>query len=112
MEDKSMRKMALCFLLLLCPAIAFGQQPQWTTVASVVLFNQSQGIPRTTIFTPTEVGLYHLNFYFSTMGGGNKNQEGTFYENVYGADISGTPLGGSWDPTRLVVEDIIARLTR
>ena len=64
-----MRKAAICFLLISCATIAFGQQqPQWTTVASVVLFNQTQGISEAPLLTPTEPGIYRLNFYFSGRG--------------------------------------------
>jgi hypothetical protein len=88
-----MRKVTICFLLMLCSVLAFGQQ-RWAIVGSVALFNQSQGILRTTIFTPTELGIYRLNFYFSVLGG-NEKEYGNFYEDVYITDISGQ----EWDPS-------------
>ena len=92
-----MRKTTACFLIMLCSAIAFGQQqPQWTVVQSVVLFSQSQAIPQTTLLTPTEPGLYRLTVYFS--GGGGASPQGAFDLVVVGTDISGVPsrteLGG------------------
>jgi hypothetical protein len=84
-----MRKVTVCFLLLLCSVLAVGQQqPQWTTVASVVLFNQEQSIPyNTPIFTPTETGIYRLNLYFS--GGGTIPGPDRFYLYMQGYDITG-----------------------
>jgi hypothetical protein len=91
MEEKIMRKATICFLLLLCSVIAFGQQPQWTTVASVVLFSQNQNVPKTTIFTPTEPGVYRLNVYFSG-GTHGAATNGAFEASVSGFDITGRPL--------------------
>ena len=84
-----MCKATICFLMLLCSAIALGQQPQWTVVQNVVLSNQNEDIAKTTIFTPTEPGLYRLTLYFSTSGNGTT---GWFLETLFGTDISGQDL--------------------
>lgn len=91
MVEKNMRKATLCFLLMLCSVIAFGQQPQWTTVASVALFSQNQNVPKTTIFTPTEPSVYRLNVYFSG-GTHGAATNGAFEVSVSGFDITGLPL--------------------
>jgi hypothetical protein len=96
MEVKFMRKVALSFLLL-CSAIALGQEPQWTVVKHVVLFNQNQPIPQTTLLTPTEANIYRLTLYFS--GGGTRvSPYEAFLLNVSGTDISGQ----SWSPTLIL----------
>lgn len=61
-----MRKPTICLLLLLCSLAAFGQsQPQWRVVQSIILPNQTAPITQTTLFTPTEAGLYRLTVYIS-----------------------------------------------
>ena len=93
-----MRNATIYSLLLFCSGLAFGQQPQWTTVASVVLFNQSQAdrYKKTTLLTPTEPGIYRLNVYFSGGGGtNNPNGEWGFYTELNGFDITGQPLNFS-----------------
>jgi hypothetical protein len=93
MEGKTMRKAAICFLLLLCSAIAFGQQqPQWTVVQSEVLSNQNQPIAQT-LLTPTEASIYRLTIYFSVVSG--PSPQGAFELTVVGKDISGLPLTGT-----------------
>src|ERR1035438_2679197 len=94
MEAKTMRKATLCFLLLLFSALAFGQEPQWTVVQRVVLFDQSRAIPTTAIFTPTEPGLYRFTLYLSATGG--RNGSGSFIETISGTDISGARLASSY----------------
>jgi hypothetical protein len=88
MEVKVMRQAILSFLLL-CSAIAFGQEPQWTVVQHVVLLNQNQNIPLTTLFTPTEPAVYRLTIYFS--GVGTKGR-GAFAYFLNGVDISGQTI--------------------
>jgi hypothetical protein len=88
-----MRRATLCLLLILCSVIVFAQQPQWRTVASVALFNQTQAIPSTTLLTPSEPGIYRLNIYFS--GGGGTAKFGTFTERLAATDITGYKLGDS-----------------
>ena len=80
-----MKKVAIC-LLLLCATVAVAQQ--WQSVANVVVFQQNQAIPQTTLLTPTTPGLYRVTVYFSTnaMGG---NSPGYFNESVTMQDISG-----------------------
>ena len=89
-----MYKATIYFLLFLCSVFSFGQQPQWTTVASVVMFNQDHADRRrVTLLTPTEPGIYRLNAYFSG-GGGTNNSRGqwSFYNELNGFDITGQPL--------------------
>jgi hypothetical protein len=59
-----MRKaMLIGLLMMVCSLAAFGQsQPQWVVVYSAVLFGQTEAIPQTTAFTPTETnGVYRLS---------------------------------------------------
>jgi hypothetical protein len=90
-----MRSATICFLLLLCSVLAFGQQPQWAVVANVVLFSQVQAIPQTTIFTPTEPGIYRLTLYFSGGGGREGYREEVFEADLNGVDISGEAISYS-----------------
>jgi hypothetical protein len=86
-----MRKATIYFLLVLCSATAFGQQqPQWKVVASVVLFNSDQTIPYgTTLYTPTEPGIYRVSVYLSTTGSSNRQSRDSYVLEVLGYDISG-----------------------
>lgn len=87
-----LRNATTCFLLLLCSAMAFGQdQPQWKVVASVVLFNQRQALPPTTILTPIGEGIYRLTLYFSGGGAGS----GSLTEIIGGFDITGAQIASS-----------------
>jgi hypothetical protein len=81
-----MRKLAVC-VLLLWAAMAYGQQ--WTSVASVSLLQQSQPIPLTTIYTPSEPGSYRLSFYFSGGGGTPTTPPGFFDATLTATDITG-----------------------
>jgi len=89
-----MRKAIPFVFLLLFPVIAFGQQqPQWTVVASVAIFNQDHADRHTvTLLTPTEPGIYRLNVYFSGGGGVHNPKGGGFYTELRGFDITGQPL--------------------
>ncbi len=84
-----MRKATLCFLLLLCSVIAFGQEPQWIVVKHVFLTQQNSLIPFTELVTPTEPGAYRITVYFS---GGDKTGTGSFELSVHGFDITGQLL--------------------
>ncbi len=87
-----MRNATICFLLLLCSVLAFGQEPQWTVVKHVVLLNQTQSVRFENLLTPTEPALYRLSFYFSGNGNG-AGQSGYYSVSLNGTDISGMPLG-------------------
>jgi hypothetical protein len=57
-----MRKAAICLLLLMCSLAAHGQkQPQWRVIQSVVLKDQTEPIPPTTLFTPQAEGVYRMS---------------------------------------------------
>jgi hypothetical protein len=61
-----MRKVMLCGLVLLCSCVSFSQTvPQWKVVKAVFLRNRTAAIQETTLFTPTENGLYRLSGYMS-----------------------------------------------
>ena len=83
-------------MMVLCSVLAFGQgEPLWTVVKHVLLFNQNQAIPLTTLLTPTEPGIYRLNLYFQ--GGGGTSKFGNFIERLFATDITGYSLNGSGD---------------
>ena len=79
-----MRKLIFVSLLLLT-SLAFGQT--WQPVASVVLLQQTQPIPLTTLYTPTGPGIYRVEYYFSAGGGAAAG--GGFSSAVTVSDISG-----------------------
>jgi len=85
-----MKKIA-CLILLLS-AIAFAQEPQWTVVSNVVVYNQTQGVGQTTLFTPSETGLYRVSFYMSAPPYAGPLVGGViaFYD---GTDVSGVIIG-------------------
>jgi hypothetical protein len=88
-----MRTAMICFVVMLCTVVAFGQgQPQWTVIQHVNLSQQSQPIPLTTLLTPTEPGIYRLTVYFS---GGTGTGVGYWTEFLTGTDITGAPLGAN-----------------
>jgi hypothetical protein len=91
------RKVTIWFVMMLCSALAFGQEPQWMVVRHVVLFNQTEAIPPTTLLTPTEPGEYRLSLYFSGVGTTpGANQEGI-------ADITGIDIAGAFLQTYVVI---------
>jgi hypothetical protein len=93
-----MRKATICFLMLLWSANAFAQEPQWTVVKHVVLFNQNQPILQTTLLTPTEANIYRLTVYLA--GGGSRvSPDEAFLVDVRATDISGQP----WDGVGLIL---------
>jgi hypothetical protein len=55
------RKMTVCLLVFLCSLAAHGQPLQWSVVKSIVLLNQTASIPQTTLFTPTQAGVFRLS---------------------------------------------------
>ncbi len=62
----------LCIAVLLLPTFGLAQAPKATTpfsspliVAKAKLVNQTAAIPATTIFTPTQSGLYRLSLYMT-----------------------------------------------
>ncbi len=62
-----MRKVAIC-LILLWASLASAQL-QWQTLPeSVSVFQQNQAVKQTTLFTPSQPGIYRVTFYFSDMG--------------------------------------------
>ena len=90
-----MRKVTICFLLMLCSVWALGQQPQWIVVQNVVLFNQTTPIPLTTLLTPTEPGEYRLNAYFSGLGSGSDRNSNSGELDIVGTDLTGAPMSNS-----------------
>jgi hypothetical protein len=100
-----MRKMTLALLAVVCvwAATSWQSQPRWRTVQSIVLTHQTQPIPQTTIFTPTERGLYRLNTY---MTAGGRNIQASWQMNFDWNDIDGSPFSygiSSYDsPSELV----------
>src|ERR1035438_8751461 len=85
-----MSNATICFLLMLCSVVAFGQQPQWTVVQQVVLFHQNQAIPKTTLLTPNGQGIYRLNLYLS--GGSFGEGNGQIAYSLNGFDITGAQI--------------------
>ena len=85
-----MRKATICFLMLLCSVLAFGQdEPQWKVVKHVIFTQQTQRIGGT-LLIPTEPGLYRLNLYFSESGGGGPD---SYYEaQLHATDVTGTSV--------------------
>lgn len=86
-----MREATICFVMMLCSVVAFGQQqPQWKVVQSVALFNQTNPIPPTTLLTPTEPGAYRVSLYFSGV------PKTAAYSNpvvqILGSDITGASI--------------------
>ena len=94
-----MRKATLCFLLLLCSAAAFGQEPQWTVVKHVSLMHQDLNILLTTILIPTEPGLYRISFYLSGGVTDDARIDAVWTATLAGSDVTSAPLG----PLRLQV---------
>ena len=89
-----MRKATICFLLVLCSVIAFGQEePQWKVIKHLVLLNQNQFVRSENLLTPTEPALYRLSFYFS----GNGKGTGLYVGSLNGTDISGMPVNTGSD---------------
>lgn len=91
-----MRNAILCFLLMLCSVLAFGQEPQWTVVKHLILTQQNTPIPFTTLLFPEDAGIYRVNISFS--GSGTENT-GLWEAQLGGTDISGGQLnlGGEAD---------------
>lgn len=94
-----MRKVTVCFLLMLSSVWAFGQQqPQWKVVASVVMFNQSHADGKhITLLIPTEPSVYRLNVYNSGGAGTNNNDHWGFVTVLSGVDITGQRLSFAQD---------------
>ena len=95
-----MRKATLCLVVLLCSLAAYGQkQPQWRVVKSVSLFDQSEPIPNTILFTPSTFGVYRLSGYMA----GTNLQSGTALEFF----MSWTDASGSPESSSMVVQNQI-----
>jgi hypothetical protein len=91
MGGQVMYKAALGLLVTFCSAIAFGQTaaPQWRVIRHVVLYQQTEPIPQTTLLTPTESGIYRVTVYLS---GGGGTGTGRWLESLSGSDITGLPF--------------------
>lgn len=66
-----MRNTAICLIVILGLGVAAFSQtppPQWKVVQAIHLIEQTSTIPATTLFTPTEAGLYRVNVT-ATCGG-------------------------------------------
>ncbi len=86
-----MRKTTICFLLVLCSVLAFGQdEPQWKVVKHITLMQQNQPVSQA-LFTPTETAVYRVTFYFAAGGG---NSSASWVGNLRGTDATGAFLGG------------------
>jgi len=90
-----MRKTTMSLLVLLClwGATSWQGQPQWRVVQHVVLTRQTAPISQTTVFTPTERGVYRLSAYLSAGGSPQANWEWSFYWN----DLDGVGFQTSLD---------------
>jgi hypothetical protein len=65
----------LCVLMLVGSLTAFGQSPvQWKVVQSLVLIRQTVPAQETTVFTPSEAGVYRISVYWSETGKGSNQQ--------------------------------------
>jgi hypothetical protein len=84
-----MRKAAIFFLVLLCSAISYGQEPQWTVVKHVFLTQQTANIFHTTLLTPTEPSLYRISAYLSGGVGGSPRTNAVWTATLAGSDITG-----------------------
>lgn len=94
-----MRNATLCFLLLLCSVLAFGQEPQWTVVKHVVLMRQDLNIFQTTLLTPTEPALYRISLYLSGGVGSGPRTNAVWTATLAGTDIT----GARFEPTPLQI---------
>ncbi len=95
-----MRRPTILFLLLALPAS--GQHlPQWKVAHSVILSNQTNPIPLTTIFTPQAQGVYRLSVYFS--GGGGTPAAGDWDMSANWTDLTGA--GGDFDELQVNTGD-------
>ena len=84
-----MRKASSFLLLLLCSAVAFGQEPQWTVIKNVDVVQQEHNIFLTTLLTPTEPGLYRISFYLSGGVVSNPRSDAFWTATLAGTDITG-----------------------
>ncbi len=97
-----MRKATICLLVVLClwGATSWRGQPQWRVVQYVALTAQTAPISQTTIFTPTERGVYRLTAYLSA-GGNQANWEWLFNWNDLDGGSFQTGLDSSDGPSEL-----------
>ena len=58
-----MRNATICFLLVMCSVIAFGQdEPQWKVVKHITLMQQRQPMSQAGLLTPAEIALHRVTF--------------------------------------------------
>jgi hypothetical protein len=63
-------------------------------VAKVVLENQTNAIPTTTVFTPTVSGLYRIHAYMTVPGSANSSNPGYWQMNLGWTDQAGVEAVG------------------
>lgn len=85
----------LCVAVLLLPTFALAQGVSPQIVARAKLTHQTATIPTTTIYTPTQTGLYRLSIY-ATVSKSDPNSGSNWIVGVWYTDDSGQqqPLGG------------------
>lgn len=96
---------ALAVLLLSTSAFAQNAKPapqpipltSPQIVAKGKLPNQTAPIPTTTIFTPTQTGLYRLSIY-ATLTKTDPNSQSVWQINTQWTDDAGAQQGGNWNP--------------
>jgi hypothetical protein len=94
-----MRSLAICFIVILGSRVtALAQAPahEWKVVEVVQLTKQTEATPTTTIFTPTEVGLYRVNILMAcggSKGHGGANEPSWQLAFYYGANSNHFEVG-------------------
>jgi len=106
-----MRNTAICLVVILgawLTAIA-QEAPQWKVVQVVQIVQQNTPVAVTTLFTPTDAGLYRVVAYMSTEGAKNAGwQMVMFWDDLTGLQaafsISANTGGGlkAWGSTQVV----------
>jgi hypothetical protein len=88
----------LCLLMLVGSLTAFSQsQPQWKIVHSLILIRQTVPVQETTIFKPSEAGVYRLSAYWSETGKGSNQQFTLSWTDITGSaqELSMSGVGPS-----------------